>query len=173
MHTPRAIASLLALALAGPALGSLVEASSVEDLARRSDTVVRGKVERIVYDRSADGKRIFTYAEVVPSGVWRGAAPARLTVAVSGGVVGGIGQRVIGAPTFTQGEEVVLFLSRSKWGDYRVRGLGQGKFSVVAGQARPHLEGLSLSRRSALRAGERGAEPMAVEELERRVRAAR
>jgi hypothetical protein len=172
MRTLRALASSLALALAGPALAALVVPVSVEELTRRSDTVVRGRIERVRARWSADGKRIFTHAEVAPSSVWRGSAPARLTVVSPGGVVGDIGQSVGGAPAFSEGEEVVLFLGKAG-GSFRVRGMGQGKFKVSDGQARPQLEGLAFARGAALRGGERRVEPMGIDELERRVRAAR
>src|SRR3990170_943340 len=173
MTTVKALLSLVVLASALPAAGSVAAPLSVEDLARASDAVVRGRVVKLTARRSTDGKRISTYAEVETNGVWRGTAPGRLTIVVRGGVVDGIGERVFGAPTFSEGEDVVAFLGRTDGRLFRVRGLGQGKFSVANGQARPDLSGLSFAGGTALRAGERRAESMSVGELERRVRAAR
>lgn len=173
MSIPRALCLLAALALARPAAAALAVPASVEDLARASDAVVRGKVARVTARWTADQKRIFTFAEVETAAVWRGSAAARVSVAVPGGEVGGIGQRVDGAPRFGEGEEVVLFLGKAEAGHYRVRGLAQGKFTVVAGQATPDLAHTELVPGAALKAGERRAEGMAVDELERRVRAAR
>jgi hypothetical protein len=173
MTTAKALLALLALVTAFPAGASVARPASVEELARGSDAVVRGRVVSLSARRSSDGKRISTYAEVETDSVWRGNAPARLTVVVRGGVVGDIGEKVFGAPTFSQGEEVVVFLGKTDRSFYRVRGLAQGKFSVADGQARPDLSGLTFAERPALRAGERRAEAMSVGELERRVRAAR
>ena len=53
--------------------------------------------------------------------------------------MGGIGQRVDGAPAFAGGEEVVVFLNRAEAGGYRVAGLAQGKFSVAGMNATPDL----------------------------------
>ncbi len=173
MNTVRFLASLFLLAAAVTAQASLAVPASVEDLARSSDAVVRGRVVSLQARRSSDGRRISTYAEVETAGVWRGAAPAHVTVVVPGGVVGRIGQRVDGAPTFSEGEEVVLFLGKTDGRFFRVHGLGQGKFSVSSGEARPDVADFTFVGGTALRAGERRAEAMAVGELERRVRAAR
>jgi hypothetical protein len=173
--TAKALLSLLALLTALPAGAGVATRATVEELARGSDAVVRGRVVSLSARRSSDGKRISTYAEVETDSVWRGSAPARVTVVVRGGVVGDIGEKVFGAPTFSQGEEVVVFLRKTTTEGrfYRVRGLAQGKFSVSGGQASPDLSGLTLPERHALRSGERRAEVMSVGELERRVRAAR
>jgi hypothetical protein len=165
-----ATAALLLLPLA--ARPAVAVAVSVEELARGSDVVVRGRVSRVSSFWTADGARIMTVAELSPSETWRGTTPGPVQVLVPGGVVGDIGQRVDGAPTFATGEEVVVFLWRSGEGAFRVRGLAQGKFTVVADAARPalaHTRAVGVR----LAAGERLAGPMGVAELERRVRSAR
>lgn len=173
MKTWKTLAALAFAAAAGTALGSLAVPVSVEHLARTSDAVVRGKVESVTSKKTADGRRIVTYAEIVPTGVWRGTAPAKVTVVVPGGEVDGMGQRTFGAPTFTKGEDVVVFLFRPKDGAYRVNGLAQGKMRVSDDEARPDLSGFDFAKGPALRAGERRSEAMTVRELERRVRAAK
>jgi hypothetical protein len=167
MRTPLVCLLLLA---AAPARAMLALPATVEDLTRSSDAVVRGKVASVSARWSEDQRRIFTYVEVEPASVWRGAAPARVSVLVPGGVVGNIGQRVDGAPGFVQGEEVVVFLSGAEAGAFRVTGLAQGKFSVRGGAVVPQLSKVGFVPRASLRAGERLAEEMDVAELERRVR---
>jgi hypothetical protein len=163
-------ALLAALAAPLPALATAAERVSVEALARASDAVVRGRVERRASRRV--GPRIYTDVEVRAADVWRGGAPAVVKVVVPGGVVDGIGQRVDGAPSFTPGEEVVVFLSAGLRGEFRVNGLAQGKFRVEAGLVRPDLSGTVFLGGEAAR-GERIVEAMSVDELERRVREAR
>jgi hypothetical protein len=161
-----------ALAAAAPALGSLSVPATVEELARGSEAVVRGHVVSLAGHPSADGRRISTSVEVETTSVWRGTAPARVTVVVPGGTTGRLAQRVAGAPQFTVGEEVVVFLGQiGKAQAYRVTGLAQGKFAVEAEQAKPDLSQTSFVGRRAPRAGERLVEAMPVDELERRVRA--
>jgi len=160
------------LLLGAPLLAEAAVAvpASVEDLARGSDAVVRGRVTSVT-SRWVGG-RIFTFAEVERASVWRGSAPDRVTVVTPGGVVGGIGQRVDGAAVFAEGEDAVVFLTRAEAGAYRVSGLAQGKFAVDGGVARPSLAHTSFVT-TALRAGERQSGEMDVAELERRVRSAR
>lgn len=164
----RRLASLVAaLAIASPALGAQAVATSVEDLARNSDVVVRGRVLSTVA-RWSEG-RIYTFAEVQVAASLRGAAPSRLTAVTPGGVVGDVGQRVDGAAVFTPGEEVVLFLDRSEHGAWQVSDLSQGKFAVEGKLARPDTSRLDLVG-TKVRAGERRAEAMPLSELETRVR---
>jgi hypothetical protein len=171
---PRALATAVVLTAlltpVAPAHAALGSQASVEDLARTSDAVVRGTVERQA--SRMVGKRIVTDVEIRIAAVWRGTAPKRVKVTVPGGVVGDLGQRVDGMASFTPGEEVVVFVGRSSDGRWRVNGAAQGKFKVDAAEARPNLDDVKFLR-SEVRAGERAAEPMPLAELERRVKGAR
>jgi hypothetical protein len=155
-----------------PARATLVRPTTVEAMARRSDAVVRGFVVSRRSEWAGEGKRIITVVEIETSDVWRGEAPAAFTVVVPGGTVGGIGQHVAGAPQFTVGEEVALFLRRAGPGRFRVKNLALGKFAIQNGDAAPRLDGVGFVD-GALTAGERRVEPMSAAELERRVRSAR
>src|SRR5690242_10651550 len=110
----RTALALLLLAVAAPASAMLAAPASVEELARSSQAVVRGRVASVSSRWSDDQARIFTYVEIQPASVWRGSPGARVTVLVPGGVVGPIGQRVDGAPAFAKGEDVVVFLSAAE-----------------------------------------------------------
>ena len=164
-------ALLLALFFAvPPALAAVAVPATVEGLASASDAVVRGRVDRVYARRSADGRLVVTYAEIVTAGAWRGSPPARVTVVTPGGVVGDFGQRVDGMAGFRAGEEVVVFVARAGAGTWQVTGAAQGKFRVEEGMATPDLSGTTFAERP-LALSERGSGRMAVEELERRVRA--
>jgi hypothetical protein len=160
---------LAALLAATPALGAEAVALSVEGLTRVSDTVVRGQVRKMTSVLSDDGRRIFTLVDVDVTSTWRGDRVASAQLIIPGGVVGGIGQRVDGAPAFGGGEEVVVFLNRAEAGGYRVAGLAQGKFSVAGMNAAPDLSRTHMVAVQ-MEPGERLAEGMSVAELERRVR---
>jgi hypothetical protein len=168
MRSGFALAALLA---ASPALAAQAVSLSVEGLTRTSDTVVRGQVTHIASTLSPDGRRIFTLVDVAVARAWRGGDLKTVRVIVPGGVFGDLGQRVDGAPTFAEGEEVVVFLHRAEAGGHRVAGLAQGKFSVVGAQARPDLSHTRFVASQVAR-GERAAEAMPVAELEARVRSA-
>jgi len=165
----RNLVLLAALLAAAPALGAEAVALSVEGLARSSDAVVRGQVRKTTPTLSADGRRIFTLVDVEVASTWRGQAAATVRVIVPGGIMGAIGQRVDGAPSFAESEEVVVFLNRAEAGGNRVAGLAQGKFSVAGASATPDLTHTKMVARQ-VEAGERPAETMPLAELERRVR---
>jgi hypothetical protein len=168
----RRLAALALLSWPLLGLAAEVRGASVEALARSSDLVVRGLVERSTARWSDDGRRIFTFVEVRPTSSWKGRAPASVTVLVPGGVVGRIGQRVDGSPALEDGEEVVLFLRQGEAATWRVQGLAQGKFRVEGLAARPDLSSTVVLPGPPPGPGERRAEAMELEELERRVRGA-
>jgi hypothetical protein len=161
---------LLASVAAGPATAATFVAPTVEGLARSSEVVVRGRVLDLA-SRAAPVGRIVTEVEVLVSSAWKGAPDATLRFVVPGGRAGGLVLRVDSAPTFEPGEEVVLFLSRSG-AAWRVNGQALGKFRVEGSEARPGL-GDARVLPSTPAAGERLVGAMPVDELERRVRAAR
>ncbi|HZY03259.1 MAG TPA: hypothetical protein VFF02_07135 [Anaeromyxobacteraceae bacterium] len=168
----RPAAALLALLHAGAAAAAVARPTTVEQLARESDAVVQGRVVARESRWAPDGRHILTRVTVRVSRVIRGSAGAEVTLEVPGGEVGGFGQRVDAAPSFQPGEEAVVFLRRTAAGRTVVHGMGQGKFRVQDGEARPDVEGWTFVPEP-IPAGERRAERMPVAELERRVRAAR
>lgn len=163
---------LLAAALfsAHPALGAQASAISVEQLARTSDAVIRGKVLAARAARR-DG-RVFTTYDVRTAVTLRGRSPAVAHVRVPGGVVDGMGERVDAAPSLVVGEELILFLRRAPDGAFVVAELAQGKLTVVGAMARPDLSRFVFTTTS-VPPGERRSEEMSVAELERRVRSSR
>ncbi len=162
--------SLLLLAPAG-ARPATFAARSVEESARTSDAVVRGTV--LGMSSRWLGARIVTDVEIAVASAWKGQPGGRVVVTVPGGVVGDLGQRVDAAPTFTVGEDVVVFVERAPRGDMlRVNGLALGKFRVAGGLATPDTDGARFAG-GPIAAGEKLVQPMTVDELERRVRSAR
>jgi hypothetical protein len=168
----RLLLVVAALLWAAPARPAQAVSVTVEELARLSDAVVRGRVTAARSTLSDDGRRIHTTFDVRPRTVLRGRVPKRVRVVVPGGVVGRIAQKMDAAPHLEEGEDVVLFLQRVGPEVFGVTGLAQGKFSVAGRVARPDLSHLIFVTTSA-RAGERRSEEMPLAELERRVRSAR
>ncbi|MGC4122394.1 MAG: hypothetical protein QM765_48995 [Myxococcales bacterium] len=136
LSLPRTLLLSSALLLAVPAAvwASVVLPASVEALARRADLVVRGRAERSVAATSADGKLIHTVTTVRVLEKLKGQAGETVEVRSPGGTVGDITQVVHGAPSFTSGEEVVLFLHREAAIRYTVENLALGKFEVLRRQ---------------------------------------
>jgi hypothetical protein len=166
----RWLAALL-VACAVPATAATFVATSVEEAARSSDAVVRGRVVSTASRLTRDGRGVVTEVEIAVDGAWKGAPDAAVKLVVRGGRVGRIAQVVDGAPTFEPGEEVVVFLGR-RGDSWRVMGQALGKYRVEAGEARSALEAADVVPRP-IAAGERAVGTMPVAELERRVRAAR
>jgi hypothetical protein len=160
----------LLLGWAAPAVPATFVATSVEELTRSSDAVVRGVVSFQEARVTRDG-RIVTEVEVVVASAWKGAPDESVRLVVPGGSVGWIALAVDAAPSFEVGEEVVVFLARNGPG-YSVAGHALGKFRVVGAAAAPAIQGARVLSRP-LAHGEREVGPMEVAELERRVRATR
>jgi hypothetical protein len=175
MRRSLALAALclgLAVAAARPAGAATFAATTVEEVARTSDAVVRGRVVAVAARSTRDG-RIVSDVEIAVDEAWKGAPDPVVRVVVPGGRLPHLAMRVDAAPEFEPGEEVVVFLARGAKG-WHVNGLAQGKFRVEAGGARPASEAAAVLPRAApLPPGERQVGPMPVSELERRVRAAR
>jgi|HubBroStandDraft_1064217.scaffolds.fasta_scaffold466799_1 hypothetical protein len=102
---------------------------SMNDLILQSTSIVRA---RITGSRSVSvGHDIYTYYQLQVSETLKvnGILPAE--VAVPGGVYGNLRQIGIGSPSFTQGQEYVLFLWTSRTGMTQVIGLSQGLFNLT------------------------------------------
>lgn len=131
--TRRQCAALMALCVAGvggAAQAAVVELVPMQKLARDSALIVNGVVEaqRVV----SLGGRLHTVSHVRPLGAFKGEPGSSLEVITPGGVQGGLGQRVGGAPRLEVGEEAILFLERSPQAGeaYSIAGFHQGKFRV-------------------------------------------
>jgi hypothetical protein len=156
---------------AAPAAAATFVATSVEEAARSSEAVVRGRVVSSASRLTRDGRGVVTEVEVAVDSAWKGAPDATVRFVVPGGRAGRIAQVVDAAATFDEGEEVVVFLGR-RGPAWRVMGHALGKYRVVGGEARSAAADAEVVPR-VLAAGERAVGTMPVAELERRVRAAR
>lgn len=121
----------LLLGLGGPpAHATVLRSLNLTELCDTSPTIVRG---RVVQTRSAwRGGRIYTAVTLRVNRSLSGAKRAGDTVTFwrLGGAVGRIAQRVIGAPRFRAGEQVVVFL-HTRRGRLFVTGMLQGKVRVL------------------------------------------
>jgi hypothetical protein len=173
MLSMRRTATLLVLlAAAAPAARAATFAeTTVEESARNADAVVRGVVVSTTSRLTRGGRRIVTDVEIAVTEVWKGATTDRtIRVVVPGGRVDGVALWVDTAPSFSPGEEVVVFLDRKgdAWG---MSGAALGKYGVGGGEAHPAVGGADVLARPHP-AGERAVGSMGVDELERRVRSA-
>jgi hypothetical protein len=128
--------ALFCLALLAPlaAEATLLVQLSDEDLVRRADAVVQGEVLEVESYRDAARDRVFTRVTVGVTDYLKGRGPDEIAVRIAGGVLDGLEYRVIGAPRFQVGEEVVLFV-RTHGDTNSVIGMSQGKLAVVTDAA--------------------------------------
>lgn len=100
-----------------------------EDLVKRSEAIIRGKVRDIESRYNEERTKIFTYTIVEVSETIKGNVPPVITIETYGGRVGDINMKVPGMPEFTKGEEVLLFLKKSE-NLWHITGMIQGKFRI-------------------------------------------
>jgi hypothetical protein len=132
------------------ALATIVMHLSLEDMAQRSTAIVRGTVQTSKAVDPGTGP-IWTVTTLAVTERLKGPASATITLKQPGGTLNGLTQRVSGTASFTEGEDVLVFLepSADEKGVFVVLGLASGKvgFEVVNGQkiAVRHLDGLSFA----------------------------
>jgi len=152
-------------------IGYLAQASDVpltpiEELARRADDVVRGRVVSLEATRDEKG-RPFTRVEVGVAECWKGAATNQLTVVLAGTVLGERRVLVVGEPEFLLDEEVVLFAVRNPRGEAVTLDLARGKFLVTTNAVTGGLEAANRPVKGG--AAMPGFAPLELGELKRRV----
>lgn len=121
---------LLAAVSTHPA-AALTEKADLATLTARADQIVNGEVIRTEYFAIEDG-RIYTRATILVTDHLKGEKSAEVEVVIPGGTVGDTTMHMSEAPSFTEGESVILFLKDS---GNRLAGWFQGKYVVVDGMA--------------------------------------
>ncbi len=165
--------AVLALSVAGLTAGATdVPLTSVEELARRADVVVHGRVESLEARRDESG-RAFTCVELGVTETWRGAATNRLVVVQGSAVLGDRQVRVLGEPQFRLGEQLVLFGVFNPQGEAVTLDLARGKFSVTTNTVTRTLVARSDGARVAGGMALPGQAPVELAELRRRCKEAK
>lgn len=121
--------ALLAL-VAGLVGATTLQQLSMDEMIQKSTSVVRGRIMGVsVTSRSGD---IFTVYQVRVLESLKGSSQPGQSVEISvpGGELNGVRQPVAGAPSFTTGDDYVLFLWKGRSGVNQVMGLSQGMYSV-------------------------------------------
>ena len=115
-----------ALALGVGARASVFLPVDFDTLARRADLIVRGTVQSSSSALTPDGKQVHTVTRIAVGRTLKGSAPVVVEVRTPGGSVGDFSQKISGAPEFTPGEEVIVFLRRHGDSGRRVPALAIG-----------------------------------------------
>ena len=141
----------LALLLPLSARASSMVPQSLDELATKSDAVVR--VTTLATRTQWHNRVIVTIARMRVTDVLLGsfAAGQEIEVATLGGTLDGVELRVAGVPHFAAGEDDVLFLGAGTFADWQVTDQAQGKFEVARDSAgrefltRRDMEGVEVS----------------------------
>jgi len=108
---------------------------SLEELTAQSEVIVAGRVVRSWSAMDSENKFIWTHHEIQVRDTLKGPARATLEVTEPGGVLNGRYLKVSGSTSFTDGEEVTVFLYRTPIGYMRTTNYGQGKFPFAPARA--------------------------------------
>ena len=125
-----------------PLLGTTLERLSLDEMAQKSTSIVRGRVSGCAGEMRQS--LIFTRCEIAVSETWKGQGATRASVYVPGGRVGRLVQTIAGAPALETGQDYVLFLWAGRSGINQVIGLHQGVFQLVT-----DAKGTVVAQRSA------------------------
>ncbi len=132
------VVAIAALALLGAqaAYATSVLKFSLQELTKKSDSIVMARVDDAVSSWDASHKEIYTYYTLsVLQPVKGNKGTTTITLRQLGGTVDNIASIVPGMPSFKKGEEVVVFLTQKDPAGYPwVMGLQQGKYTVTTGK---------------------------------------
>lgn len=109
---------------------------SLRQLTRIADVIVIGEV--VLTESEWNGSRtiILTRIDVRIEEILKGSVQGeRLSFSQIGGQVGEIAASVGGTPSFTQGERVLLFLSKQQDKSLGISGIFHGKFTIETSEA--------------------------------------
>jgi hypothetical protein len=119
---------ILATLAPRPAQATTLARMSLEQLAAAADAVVRARCLGTETRREAG--EVWTFASLEVEEAMKGIVPRLITVRLLGGHWGRWSVRVEGVPEFQPGEEAILFLQRTRVGDFGVTSWMQGTFRV-------------------------------------------
>jgi hypothetical protein len=115
-------------AAAGVARATTLAHMSVEELTAAAQVVAR--VRCIDNSTRWENGEIWTLTTFDVIEVWKGHAPARITVRLIGGRAGHLVSTVADVPRFVHGEELILFLESKSHKEFSVTSWAQGTFRI-------------------------------------------
>jgi hypothetical protein len=126
------VLTLLALVLCFvPSLSATVLLpAEFREIVSGSQVIVHGRISDVRAEWVDGRRRIESVVTVEPAAFVRGTPTEAVTFRIPGGQIGRYKSMTVGAPTFTRGEEVVLFLSARGPAMPRIFGFNQGVFRV-------------------------------------------
>lgn len=120
--------ALLTLVMAIAARATTLARMNLDELAAAAEAVVHAQC--LGNASRWEGGEIWTFTSFEVMETMKGAVPRLLTVRLLGGQVGHLVSTVSGVPRFVPGEEAILFLERTRVGDFSVTGWAVGTFRI-------------------------------------------
>ena len=105
------------------------------ELVASAPVIVHGRVVGVRSDWIESRRSIETFVTIEASEYLKGDLGERVTIRVPGGQLGRYRTVFVGAPSFQEGDEVVLFLRTADQGTPWIVGLSQGAFRVAVDPA--------------------------------------
>lgn len=128
----RLLAFCILLSFAASVRASTFVIPTDDEMVIRARAIVRGKVLAIESGPDAGQDGIYTYITLKVQEVLKGQISQRkIVIKEPGGEYGSRGSLVFGTPTFSVGENVLLYLDTWPDGSLRVHQMLMGKFSIV------------------------------------------
>ncbi len=118
------------LMFVGPASATTFLPQDMGAMSKGSAEIVRANVLSVESRWNEDYSNIETDVYLAVSDTYKGRAAGNIVVTVPGGRVDDIVAHVVGAPRFSPGEDVLLFLAPGKSGGFRVFNLSMGKHDI-------------------------------------------
>jgi hypothetical protein len=170
----RPLLVLMLCLTAAPLSATVYLPAEFTDMVTTSAFIVHGRVVDVHSQPTADRRSIATLVTVDVADALKGQVGESITFRVPGGTVGRYRRIIVGAPSFTEGEEVVLFLtSRGPSVPYPF-GLSQGVYRVSRASGRalvmPPLVRFEGTGSERVVRGDPARRPLALEEFTRQVR---
>jgi len=131
--------SLSRLCMAAPVLTALflsdaagqIASPGTDELSRRADVVVVGKVNSVVSEWNRSRTRIVTRVTLAVDQYVKGSsAGGSMTLVVPGGEVEGVGEWYSHTPQFKENEDVLVFAQKDSHGTLSVTAGSRGKISL-------------------------------------------
>lgn len=124
----------LLLGLAPALSATVLIPAEFREIVSGSQIIVHGRVSDVRAEWTPGRRRIESVVTLQPAAFYRGTAAAAVTFRVPGGTIGRYKSVTVGAPEFSTGDEVVLFLKARGPSVPQVFGFNQGVFRVRVDQ---------------------------------------
>jgi hypothetical protein len=119
------------LLAAPPARATVVIGTDLSELTRSAHVIVQGRVVEVTPQWTQGRRRIESLVAVEVVSYLKGNLGPRVVCRVPGGQIGRYRSMIVGAPSFREGDEVVLFLVSRGPSIPAIVGLSQGVFRLV------------------------------------------